>query len=592
MDIMLTKIEKRGYLGRRMHVAMLVVVIAVQGCSRAGVEVPDIADVAASSADIQPNILVILADDLGYSDIGPFGAEIQTPTLDALAAEGMVLTNFRVHTMCSPTRAMLLTGLDSHRVGYGTMSGEYTDATRGQPGYEARLDPKIETLGNRLQRLGYRTFIAGKWDMGGRGNPDLWPIRRGFDNSWVLIEGSASHFGKQSALAELPSVTYVANDSEIELPNNFYSSDVYADKAIEFIDAHGDKTQPFFGYLSFTAPHYPLQAPDDYIARYAGQYDEGYEAVRNARVKRMRETGIIGVDEQAAPRHPVWPSWEKLPDKIRMLESRRMEIYAAMIESMDHNIGRVVEHLKSTGQWENTVVLFFSDNGPEGGNPLDWGGEPWFDWAENSFDTSLENMGRANSYVWAGPGWAYVSATPFRDAKGFTTEGGIRSPMIITWPGHIKAGATLRADAHILDLMPTIMAMAGDDRGHESILGRSMLPALTGDAANIHGEGEQFGLELLGRRALILGNWKITWNNAPWGRGEEWSLFNLATDPTEIDDVADQHPEKLAELVAAWEKYAQANGVIPIPVYPMGNTNSFTHYKWLPPSMRQGPAAD
>ena len=567
--------------------AILSLFVILSACSRA--PSPATAEDPGTQAQSrqQPNILVILADDLGYSDIGPFGSEIRTPNLDSLAAAGMVLTGYRVHTMCSPTRAMMLTGLDNHRVGYGTMTAEYTDETRGQPGYEALLHRDVDTLGDRLQALGYRTIISGKWDMGGRGDPDLRPDQRGFEHSYVLLEGSGSHFTNRAALEELPSVTYVENGEEIELPEDFYSSRTYADKLIEFIDAGADDDRPFFAYLSFTAPHYPLQAPDEYIERYAGAYDEGYEPIREQRIEKMRELGVLGDDVQAAPRHPVWPDWEVLSDEVRALETRRMEIYAGMVDAMDYHIGRVVDHLKATGHWENTVVLFFSDNGPEGGNPLDWGGQPWFDWAERSFDMSLENMGRENSYVWTGPGWGYVSASPFRYAKGFTTEGGIRSPLIVTAPGRIDAGSISSADIHILDMYPTLLDLAGaGEADRETELGRSIVPLLEGEADHVREPGDQFGLELLGRRALISDDWKITWNNAPWGRDEQWSLYNLAADPTELSDLAEQEPELLAELVAAWEAYAEANGVIPIPVYPMGITNSFTHYEWLPPSMR------
>ena len=400
-----------------------------------------------------------------------------------------------------------------------------------------------------------------------------------------MIEGSGSHFTNRAALEELPSVTYVEGDTEVSLPDEFFSSNTYADKMIEFIGERDDD-RPFFGYLSFTAPHYPLQAPDDYIDRYAGQYDDGYEPIREQRIANQKRLGIIGADIEAAPRHEVWPDWPELSEDIQALERRRMEIYAAMIENMDMNIGRVIDHLRETGQWDNTVVLFFSDNGPEGGNPLDWGGQPWFDWAERAHDMSVENMGRRNSYVWTGPGWGWVSAAPFLYAKGFTTEGGIRSPLVVAAPGHIKAGSMSHASTHVLDLMPTLLAFAGADEGDASSnLGRSMVPLLNGEATEIRMPGDQLGLELLGRRALVNDNWKITWNNAPWGRDLEWSLYDLNSDPTELHDLADSEPEKLSELVAAWDRWAEEHGVIPIPVYPMGIYNSFTHYEWLPPSL-------
>ena len=529
-----------------------------------------------------PNIVIILADDLGYSDIGPFGSEISTPSLDAMASESVVMTQFRVHTMCTPTRAMMMTGRNNHEVGHGTMTAEYTDETRGQRGYEAQMHLDVELLPEMLQKAGYQTYMAGKWDLGGRGDMRRWPVSRGFDRSFALIEGSGSHFTNRAALEELPSVTYVQDSRKVELPEGFYSSDTYTDKLIEYLGSGQKTDQPFFAYLSFTAPHYPLQAPDAYIDRYVGRYDDGYEPIREGRLHRQKALGVIADEVQPAPRHEIWPDWHALPADIQALEARRMEIYAAMVENMDMNIGRVIEYLKSSGQWKNTVVLFFSDNGPEGGNPLDWGGEPWFDWAERSHDMSLGNMGRRNSYVWTGPGWGYVSATPFRYAKGFTTEGGIRSPLIVVGPGIVGEGRVVQASTHILDLMPTVLNLAGVEHQPPNLSGRSMLPVLSGEADAIRRPGDQFALELLGRRALIRDNWKITWNNAPWGRDGRWSLYDLEADPTELFDLAESHPDVVEQLVRDWDQWAKNHGVIPIPVYPMGIYNSFTHYKWRP----------
>ena len=545
------------------------------------------ADIATDERDRRPNILIVLVDDMGYSDIAPFGSEIRTPTLDALAADGMTLTTFRVHMMCTPTRGMLMTGLDNHRIGLGTMTAEYTDETRDQPGYEALLYKDVPTLAERLQRAGYTTILSGKWDLGGRGDPEMRPINRGFDKAYALIEGSGSHFDNRAALEELPSVTYVEGHEEISLPDDFYSSRDYADKLIEYVDINAESGKPFFGFLSLTAPHYPLQAPDEFIDRYVGAYDAGYEPVRDKRIERQRELGIIGADMVPATRHAVWPAWEDMTPEHRALDARRMEIYAAMIEAMDYHFGRVVDHLQTIGEWDNTVVLFFSDNGPEGGNPLDWGGQPWFDWAERAHDMSLENMGRRNSYVWYGPGWGYVSAAPFRYAKGFPTEGGIRSPLIIRAPGITAPGTISHGSLTIYDLQPTILEIAGADDSDLPDTGRSMLPLLSGESDSIREPGDIFALELLGRRLLIRDNWKITWTNQPWGRGESWSLFDLESDPGENTDLADEQVELAAELASLWDRYAEENGVIPIPVYPMGIYNSFTHYEWLPPSMRR-----
>ena len=545
----------------------------------------------------RPNFLVILADDMGYSDIGVMGSEIRTPNIDRLAERGMLMTHFRVHMMCSPTRAMLLTGADSHPAGYGTMAGEFTPAIRGQQGYETYLTDRVTTIANVLRDGGYHTYIAGKWDMGGHGNPALWPDKRGFEESYVLVEGSGSHYDNSPSLLELATVTYVENGREIDLPGDFYSSRNYADKIIEYIDRHRPDNKPFFAYLPFTAPHYPLHAPDEYIERYAGVYEQGYEAVRVARIERMRKTGLMGTHQAAAGHHPAWPAWDDLDDTMHRLEVRRMQVYAAMTEAMDFHIGRVLDYLEQEGLADNTLVIFLSDNGAEGGNPLDFYGQPGFDWAEDGFDVSLENLGRPGSYSWLGAGWAYVGSTPLRYFKGFPTEGGIRTPAIFSFPGRIEAGKVSSVRANVLDLPVTLLDYAGiehpgvaDNGGPmPPIRGRSMRGYLDGTGGQIHPPEDYFAYVMMGRRGVVQGDWKITWMNAPWGPEGRWSLFNLAEDPAEQNDLAASRPDKLAEMQALWDAYVAANGVIPIPGYATGWTNRFSHYRWLPPELRSQP---
>ena len=548
----------------------------------------------------QTNFLIILADDLGYSDIGVMGSEIRTPNIDKLAARGMLLTHFRVHMMCSPTRAMLLTGADNHIAGYGTMAGEFTPAIRGQPGYETYLTDRVTTIANVLRDGGYHTYIAGKWDMGGHGNPALWPDKRGFEESFVLVEGSGSHYDNSPSLLELSSVTYVENGREIALPDDFYSSRNYADKIIEYIDKHRPDGKPFFAYLPFTAPHYPLHAPDEFIERYAGVYQQGYAAVRARRIERMREAGLINEQQVAADHHPVWPEWDDLSDPMRRLEVRRMQVYAAMVEAMDFHIGRVLDYLEQAQLANDTLVIFLSDNGAEGGNPLDFYGQPGFDWAESNFDVSLENLGRPDSYAWLGPGWAHVSSTPLRYFKGFPVDGGVRTPAIFAFPGRIKAGVVSSSRANVLDLPLTLLDYAGVDHPEIAdngepmppLTGKSMRSFLSGTTGHIHPPEDYFAYVIMGRRGLVQGNWKITWMNAPWGAEGRWSLFNLADDPAERIDLADSRPEIVAELQAVWEEYVAENGVIPLETYNTGWTNRFSHYQWLPPELRSQPSAN
>ena len=547
--------------------------------------------------DQRPNFLIILADDMGYSDLGVMGSEIRTPNLDGLAARGALLTHFRVHMMCSPTRAMLLTGADTHLAGYGTMAGEFTPEIRGQPGYETYLSDRVTTIASVLQANDYHTYIAGKWDMGGHGNPELWPDQRGFEESYVLVEGSASHYDNTPSLLELRSVTYVENGQEIELPDDFYSSGNYADKIIEFIDRHKADGQPFFAYLPFTAPHYPLHAPAEFIERYAGVYEQGYTSIHAARVERMRAAGLSDAQQPAAEQHPAWPEWDALEPAMRKLEARRMQVYAAMVEAMDFHIGRVLQYLEQSGLADNTLVVFLSDNGAEGGNPLDFYGQPGFDWAESMFDLSIENLGRPDSYAWLGPGWAHVSSAPLRYFKGFPVEGGVRTPAIFSFPGRIEAGMVSAERANVLDMPVTLLDYAGvvhpgvADNGAAMppLGGKSMRPFLQGASGQVHAPEDYFAYVIMGRRGLVQGDFKIVWMNEPWGEGARWSLFNLADDPAERIDLADTHPDRLAALRALWETYVADNGVIPLAEYETGWTNRMSHYQWLPPELRSQP---
>jgi len=585
------------------QVSVLSLLVVLSGCGDSPVQATadnaqsDPADTAASAEKhpSRPNILLILADDLGYSDIGSFGSEIATPNLDQLANSGMLLTNFQVHTVCTATRAMLLTGANNHVAGIGAMAGEAKGAQIGAENYEGHLTYRVVTVAKLLQDAGYRTYISGKWDMGGRNDDALLPGKRGFEKSFVLVEGSADHFRKFPAIAELDSVNYRENDQAVDIPEDFYSSTFYADKMIGFLDEDQETASPFFAFLSFTAPHYPLQAPDEYIEKYAGVYEVGYDDIRQQRIKRMQEAAIISDDLVVASRHPAWPGWDELPEIMKQLESRRMQVYAGMVEAMDHEIGRVLDHLRNTGQLENTLIIFLSDNGPDGGNTLDWA--PFYvDWADENFDMSLENMGRPESYVWYGPGWAHVSATPFSLFKGFATSGGLMSPTIVSMPGQIDAGSRSAAFATVLDLPATFLDLAGIDHPAPMYQGRNVkkqegksLAGLLFDGDNdVHDSNDVMVWDIFDRRAVRRGDWKIIWTNKPWGKGiGDWSLYNVVDDPTEQFDLADTQPAVRDGLINDWNAYVAENGVISIEGgIDFGWTNKQSHYTWLPKSLR------
>ncbi|MFB2706080.1 arylsulfatase [Marinobacter shengliensis] len=508
----------------------------------------------------KPNFLLIIADDLGYSDIGAFGGEIETPSLDALANEGIRMTNFHTAPTCSPTRSMLFSGTDNHRAGIGNMAELLTPEQKGQPGYEGHLNDLVVTLPEVLRDNGYHTSTTGKWHLGR--TEALSPNARGFDESWVLVQGGASHFDDGRAIIGVdPKAIYLENGKQVEVPKGFFSSDFYADKAIEYVNAAGDK--PFFHVLSFTAPHWPLQAPDSYIRKYEGRYDEGYEAIRQQRLGKMKDMGLVGHELAANVPFDQLPTWDELTDEQRRIEARKMEIYAAMVDNMDENIGRVIDHLEKAGKLDNTVVMFMSDNGADGNSPevLPRNKE----WIASEYDNSFENMGRRDSYVWYGAQWGQVSATPWPMWKGYPTQGGFLVPAILSLPGKNANGEINHEFFHVMDIMPTFLELAGIDvpttpyKGREvfEVQGISMVPGLNGNAP----ENRVVGWELYGRSAVRMGDWKIRLMEPPYGPGQ-WQLFNLAVDPTETTDLASKEPEKLKQLLAEWDKYVKRNGVI------------------------------
>ena len=511
----------------------------------------------------RPNFLVILADDLGYSDLGILRSEIRTPNIDALAAEGVLLTNYHVSPSCSPTRAMLLTGTDTHPAGLGTMAGDTDEKQEGHPGYEGYLSDRVVSVASLLRDTGYHTYMAGKWHLGVL--PHLSPEKRGFEKAFAIIAGGASHFGDAAPLLEGYPTAYRENGTDVSIPEDFYSSDFYTDKLIEYLEEGAQDGQPFFVYAAYTAPHWPLHAPDDYIDRYRGVYDDGYDALRAKRVQNLIDGHVI--PDVPVPDRVDWVrAWDSLDEERKRFEARRMEIYAAMVESLDDNIGRLLDYLKRTGQYENTVIIFSSDNGAEGnqiGTMYD--NE---DWIPTRFDNRYENMGRLGSYVWTGPGWAQAQSAPFRLFKTLTTEGGTRTPAILRYGAFGHRGHRMGTFASVKDVAPTLLELAGvehpsvyDGRGVAPMQGRSMVSFLSGETDSIHGDDAVMGWELFGRRAILKGDWKLVWLWEPYGT-ERWELFDLSSDPSESHDLSEEAPEKLQELLREWEDYVRENHVI------------------------------
>ena len=521
---------------------------------------------ACAADDERPNIVLILADDLGYSDLGVFGGEINTPNLDALANEGVRLGSYHTGATCGPTRAMLLTGVDHHRAGLGTnaVSLLRMPELRRRPGYEGFLNDSVVTLASLLKRSGYQTFMTGKWDLGGK--PGMLPTDRGFDRFFGIPAGGASHFSDaMGTFRPVAEAIYRENEQRVEtLPDDFYTSEAYTTRLLEFIDERPDRDAPYFAYLAFTAPHWPLQVPDDWIDRYRGAYNEGWHVIRQRRFERQKALGLLPPDAELPAQNRAVKDWESLSPVERKVELRRMEIYAAMVELMDFHIGRMIEAATADNDRE-TVIVFLSDNGSEGndiGNLLDNAY-----WIPATFDNRLGNMGRRGSYNWLGAGWGQATVSPFRNFKSFMTEGGIRAPAIAySSRGRFESGLK-SATVTVMDIAPTLLeladvvhpAYAGDGDRPLAMNGASALPYLTGRSESVHGDAP-IGWELYGNRALLQGDWKAVLLWPPEGDGR-WALFDLASDPTETRNLARQYPDKLDELVAQWNAYAEQNGV-------------------------------
>ena len=545
--------------------------LAIAGCSPSEtVGVPEKADKASSPVTPKrPNVLLIVADDMGYSDIGSFGGEIATPTLDALAKDGLQFTNFHVLPSCSPTRSVLLSGTDNHVAGMGTMAEFKSPQTKGIPGYAGYLNYQVAALPEVLKAGGYRTYMAGKWHLGE--DEKTVPHARGFDETFTLINGGGSHWADRRPQTPAIPLVYRRNGKLVEsLPDDFYSTRYYTDIMLEWFKRDQKKDQPFFAYFSYTAPHDPLHAPKEYIDKYKGMYDGGWDALHEKRLERLKALGIINKNAKNFPRLPTVKAWKILSQEEKAEAARDMEVYAAMVDYLDGQVKRVFDYLKETGEYENTLILFFSDNGANGATKTAYPGMT--NEFLNSFDNSLKNRGLPNSYIETGPGWAQASMSPSRMFKAFPAEGGIRAPLLVKLPGKMtNAGQMNHSFLHVRDVMPTILDLAGIQQpgkvfaGREvkPIQGHSVLPVLEGKAATPGKEVGQVGYELFGMKAYFSNDWKILQMPKPYGKGE-WELFNLAEDPAELNDLSKKHPDKLKELVAQWDKYKKDNGVLDI----------------------------
>lgn len=502
----------------------------------------------------RPNIVLIVADDLGYADIGAYGGDIDTPNIDMLASKGVKFSSFHTAPMCSPTRSMLLSGNDNHIAGIG---GQGTVSKRF--GYEGMLSDRIVPVPALLKTVGYHTYIAGKWHLGRTIEAN--PHKKGFENSFVLVNGAGNHYTNKSALNNKDSY-YTENGEKTTWKEGNYSTNFYTDKMIEFIDGNLKDEKPFFAFLAYTSPHWPLQVDQKHWKKYKDRYNDGYEKLKERRFKSLKKAGIIPESAKLPVTHKSVKPWDSLSKKQQLKEARKMELYAGMVDNLDYNIGRLIKHLKSNGTYKNTFFVFMSDNGAA---PRDFitDENKRGDMLREYYNDNYENMGNYNSYISYGPQWAEAGASPFRYFKNFATQGGINTPMIISGPGIKKQNEIHHGFTTLMDFAPTFYELAEvtypekfNDQPVYPLKGKSLMPFLSNKSKEIHTPDYVFGLEHYGNAMIRKGKWKITNSIIPLNQ-ENFELFDLSTDLAEQNNLRDKEPEKYTELLHEWEKFSK-----------------------------------
>ncbi len=518
----------------------------------------------------RPNVVLILADDLGFSDIAPYGGEINTPTLSAFAQSGVRFTNYHTTASCAPTRGMLLTSVDSHRNGVPNIPETIPPEQSVFPNYQGFLGTNVVTVASLLQDAGYHTYMAGKWHLGKE--RDQLPFRRGFERTVTMADSGADNWEQKPYLAIYKKANWFADGEVFELPKDFYSSRFLIDKTIEFISSNADDGQPFFAYVPFQAVHIPVQAPQAFTQKYMGVYDSGWSELRKQRQHRAEQLGITPVGTPMVDMSST-SDWNAYTEDERRYHAKRMAVYAGMIEAMDHHIGRLVDYLKKTGQYENTVFIFTSDNGSEASG----GDDPRspllrFALKMQGYNTDYETLGLKGSFNTIGPSFASAAASPLAYYKFYAGEGGLRVPLVIAGASVPAMEKPNNAFTWVTDIAPTILELAGVKPpsgrygGHpvEPMIGRSLLPVARGESDRVYSPTETIGYELGGNAALFQGDYKVVINIPPMG-DNQWHLYNIVTDPGETQDLSTQMPQRFQEMLGHYQNYVAKNGVLPMP---------------------------
>mgnify|MGYP000135571008 CR=1 FL=1 len=507
-----------------------------------------------------PNIVLILVDDAGLMEFGAFGGEARTPNIDELTGQGMMFTNFHASPVCAPSRAMLLTGTDSHLAGVANLPEMLPEGYDDKPGYAGVLNNRVQTIATRLKEVGYNTYATGKWHLGH--DEHTLPTKRGFDRSFILGASGADNYEAKGYLPMKATAQWYADGEKVNLPNDFYSSKDYINQTIEFHEAEKNDTVPFFSYIAFQAIHAPIQAPKKFVEPYLDIYKDGWDVLRQKRFEKAKELSIIPKDAKMNDMFPQFKKWKQLSQKEKNGYAIDMAVMAGMLEAMDYHIGRYVNYLKEKELFNNTVFIIASDNGPDGGN---YNNRLMMQWAkQHGYHKDINRAGEKGYYGAIGTEFAHALASPFSFFKYYAGEGGVRVPLIISGKNIPKAQKS-NAFCFITDIVPTILEMAGmepvSNKLYNPITGNSILPHIQDVSIPIYKEDEGVGLEAANNAAYYQGDFKIVKNNIPLGDGI-WYMYNLKTDPGETKDISKTNAAKFQTMLAAYDEYAKAVGVI------------------------------
>jgi len=547
----------------------------------------------AAKTDSRPNILLLVGDDIGFGDLGISGSVTKTPNLDRLAKEGAFFTNFHVSPVCSVTRSMLLTGNDPIEIGLAAFDYTVYPPSAGKPGYEAHLTRNTTTVAEVLQDAGYNTYTVGKWHLGGSGHGGEGPDKWGFDRSYGLYTGAGNHWNQGAfhfnvndpeikavlKRGEIPQEPYYENGQRVQRPLGIYSDDLWTSKLLEFIEMDRESGKPFFAYVAYTTAHAPIQAPDYLIDKYYEHYRElGYEGLQRARFESQKKLGLVPQDAPYPDRksNPLLRAWSELGDEEKRREARLMAAYSAMMESQDHNIGKLLNYLQETGELDNTLIIYTTDNGPEGTALRGELTNPAFaKWARSAYSQEIDDIGKGNSFDFIGTDWASAANGSLQWWKWFIGEGGIRVPLLVLPPKNTaftRSGELTDEYAYVKELPMTILDYAGVEHPQTEFKGRkltppsgvSLRPFLAGDEPRPRSEAEWVFFELFGNVYVVAGDYKaIRMRTGMYGDGK-WHLYNIKKDPGETRPLEAEQPERLRKMIEIYERYAKEKGIVPV----------------------------